>query len=136
MYGSFPIWFEEGFAHFGEFYMTETLEDGVARNREDLEFLGFDAALYVGFYRDPSFEGYLAERMQGFLFMNHVYEMNGIDALIATVREIRTKSLSDQELLRVFVGYGTSEERNRMEEHFCQNVVGTSRNYCPPDKPF
>lgn len=136
MYGSFPTWFEEGFAHFVEFYMTETLADGVVRNHEDLAYLGFDDSLYVGAYRDPSIEGYLAERMRGFLFMNEIYELNGIDALIGTVREIRTKSLSDQELLRVFVGHGASEERQRIEEYFCQSVVGTSRNYCPPDKPF
>ena len=136
MYGSFPIWFEEGFAHFVEFYMTETLEEGIALNRDDLAFLGFDDKLYVGAYRDPSAAGYLAERMQGFLFMNSVYERNGIDALIGTIREIRTKSLGDQELLRVFVGHGTGEEQRRMEELFCESVVGTSRNYCPPDKPF
>ena len=136
MYGSFPTWFEEGFAHFVEFYMTETLPEGVASNQEDLAYLGFDDALYVGFYRDTSLEGYLPERMQGFLFMNSVYEKNGIDGLIGTVREIRTKSLSDQELLRVFVASGTKEEQRRIEEHFCEKVIGTSRNYCPPDKPF
>ncbi|MDX1430519.1 MAG: hypothetical protein R3282_09535, partial [Rhodothermales bacterium] len=136
MYGSFPIWFEEGFAHFVEFYMTETLEDGIAQFQEDLAFLGYDTSLHVGAYRDPSEAGYLAERMQGFLFMNAVYEANGIDALIGTIREIRTKSLSDQELLRVFVGYGENDQRDRMEQLFCEQVIGTSRNYCPPDSPF
>jgi hypothetical protein len=136
MYGSYPIWFEEGFAHFLEFYMTDTLDEGISRNMDDLAYLGFDTALHVGPYRDPSVAGYLAERMEGFLFMNGVYELNGIDALIGTVREIRTKSLNDQELLRVFVAYGTTEEKRRMEQYFCENVIGTSRNYCPPDKPF
>jgi len=68
--------------------------------------------------------------------MNAIYELNGIDALIGMVREILTKSLSDQEFLRVFVGHGASEEYQRIEEYFCQSVAGTSRNYCPPDKPF
>jgi hypothetical protein len=136
MYGSYPIWFEEGFAHFMEFYMTDTLAEGVQKNLDDLAYLGFDSDLYVGIYRDPSVAGYLAERAQGFLFMNGVYELNGLDALIGTIGEIRTKSLSDQELLRVFVGYGTSEQQQNMEDYFCEHVVGTSRNYCPPDKPF
>jgi hypothetical protein len=136
MYGSFPIWFEEGFAHFVEFYMTETLDEGISRFQDDLAYLGFDEKLYVGPYRDPSVEGYLAERMEGFLFMNGVYELNGIEALIGTIQEIRTKSLNDQELLRVFVAHGSKDEQQRMEDFFCENVVGTSRNYCPPDKPF
>jgi hypothetical protein len=136
MYGSYPIWFEEGFAHFVEYYMTESLEDGIAQFEGDLAYLGYDTALYVGAYRDPSEAGYFAERMQGFLFMNGVYELNGLDALIGTIQEIRTKSLNDQELLRVFVGYGTREQRQAMEEYFCDSVVGTSRNYCPPDGPF
>ena len=132
MYGSFPAWFEEGFAYFVGYYMTGVLEQNVqdARNA-----LGGDW-LFVGAYRDLSPEGYFREQIEGMLFMNGVFDLNGIEALIGTVRQVRTKSLGDQELLRAFVAYGTSEEQRRMEEYFCENVVGTSRNYCPPEKPF
>jgi hypothetical protein len=132
MYGSFPAWFEEGFAYFVGYYMTGVLEQNVNDARAAL---GGDW-LFVGAYRDPSAEGFFREQVEGMLFMNGVYELNGIDALIGTVRQVRTKSLGDQELLRAFVSYGTSEEQQRMEGYFCENVVGTSRNYCPPDKPF
>lgn len=132
MYGSFPTWFEEGFAYFVGYYMTDALEENVQAATDALG----GAWLYVGAYRDTSDAGFFREQVEGMLFMNGVYELNGIDALIGTVREIRTKSLSDQELLRTFVSYGTTEQQRRMEDYFCENVVGTSRNYCPPEKPF
>jgi hypothetical protein len=132
MYGSFPTWFEEGFAYFMGYYMTGVLEENV---QEATNALG-ETYLFVGPYRDPSIEGFYREQVEGMLFMNGVYELNGIDALIGTVRQIRTKSLSDQELLRTFVSYGTTEEQRRLEQYFCDNVLGTSRNYCRPDKPF
>ncbi|HEU0073563.1 MAG TPA: hypothetical protein VFS30_06090 [Dehalococcoidia bacterium] len=132
MYGSYPAWFEEGFAYFVGYYMTDTLEENVQLAKDALG----GTWLYVGAYRDTSDIGFLREQIEGMLFMNGVYEINGIDALIGTVRQIRTKSLSDQELLRTFVSYGTGEEQRRMEAYFCENVVGTSRNYCPPEKPF
>jgi len=132
MYGSFPAWFEEGFAYFVGYHMTGVLEQNV---QEAKEALG-GTWLFVGAYRDTSDVGFFREQVEGMLFMNGVVEMNGIDALIGTVRQVRTKSLSDQELLRAFVSYGTTEEQRRMEEYFCENVIGTSRNYCPPDKPF
>jgi hypothetical protein len=133
MYGSFPTWFEEGFAYFVGYYMTGTIEENVEAAKAAL---GEDTALYVGLYRDTSDIGFIREQIEGMLFMNGVYELNGIDALIGTVREVRTKSLNDQELLRAFVSYGASEQQQRMEGYFCENVVGTSRNYCPPEKPF
>jgi hypothetical protein len=132
MYGSFPTWFEEGFAYFVGYYMTGELEENVQLAKDALG----DTRLFVGPYRDVSDAGFFREQIEGMLFMNAVYEMNGIDSLIDSVRQIRTKSLSDQELLRIFVAHGPSEEQQRMEAYFCENVVGTSRNYCPPDKPF
>lgn len=132
MYGSFPTWFEEGFAYFVGYYMTGALEENVQLAKDALG----GTQLYVGPYRDTSDIGFLREQVEGMLFMNGVYELNGIDALIGTVQQIRTKSLSDQELLRTFVSYGTVEEQRRMEDYFCENVVGTSRNYCPPEKRF
>jgi hypothetical protein len=132
MYGSFPAWFEEGFAYFVGYHMTGVLEQNV----QEAEAALGGRYLFVGAYRDTSDVGYIREQVEGMLFMNSVFELNGIDALIGTVRQVRTKSLSDQELLRAFVSYGTTEQQRRMEEHFCEFVVGTSRNYCPPDKPF
>jgi len=132
MYGSFPTWFEEGFAYFMGYYMTGVLDENV---KEAKDALG-DTRLFVGAYRDLSDIGFIREQVEGMLFMDAVYEMNGIDSLTDSVRQIRTKSLSDQELLRVFVSHGPTEEQHRMEAYFCENVVGTSRNYCPPEKPF
>jgi hypothetical protein len=132
MYGSFPTWFEEGFAYFVGYYMTGELDENVQYAKDALG----DTRLFVGPYRDVSDTGFFREQIEGMLFMNAIYEMNGIDSLIDSVRQIRTKSLSDQELLRIFVAHGDSEEQNRTEAYFCENVVGTSRNYCPPDKPF
>jgi hypothetical protein len=130
MYGQFPTWFEEGFAHFVEYYMTEELDIAVTRYHKDLAYLGTDTRLHVGPYRDSSVAGYLAEREQGFLFFKALYDMRGIDGVTAIVRKLRTKSLGDQELLREFVQFGSTEEQRAMQAYFCDNVIGTARNYC------
>jgi hypothetical protein len=130
MYGKFPTWFEEGFAHFVEYYMTDELDVATQQYHKDLAYLGTDTRLYVGAYRDTSVAGYLAEREQGFLFFRALYDMRGIEGLTAIVRKLRTKSLTDQELLREFVQFGSTEEQRAMQAYFCENVVGTARNYC------
>lgn len=136
MYGSFPIWFEEGFAHFVEYYLTDSLDEGVARHHRDLSYVRSDSRLHVGVYRDNSFEGYIAERAQGFLFMKAVFDLNGIEGVTDAVRSLRTKSLGDQELLRAFAQHGTPEQQKRMAAYFCDSVRGTTRNYCAPTGPF
>jgi hypothetical protein len=130
MYGKFPIWFEEGFAHFVEYYLTESLEQAAKEFAADLAHLGSDTRLYVGAYRDSSLAGYLAERAQGFLFMKAVHDLNGIESLMGTVRSLRTKSLGDQDLLRAFVQYGTRDQQDRLKTHYCDQVIGVARNYC------
>ncbi|HWC29219.1 MAG TPA: hypothetical protein VG845_03960 [Dehalococcoidia bacterium] len=130
MYGKFPIWFEEGFAHFVQYHLTGTLDQGAAEATAALRQLRTDGRLYVGEYRDSSFAGYLAERAQGFLFMKAVYELKGLEGLTQLLGKLRTKSLGDQELLREFVQFGSLEEQRAMQAHFCAAVVGTARNYC------
>ena len=130
MYGKFPIWFEEGFAHFVEYHLTEALEQGAEAFAADLDYLGTDTKLYVGPYRDSSFAGYLAERAQGFLFMKGVYDLKGIEGLMPLLAKLRTQTMGDQELLREFVQFGTVEEQRAMQDYFCENVVGTARSYC------
>jgi hypothetical protein len=130
MYGTFPIWFEEGFAHFLEYYLTESLDAAVKEHREFLRYIGLDGKLFVGPYKDGSVAGYLAERSQGFLFMKAVYDLKGIERLMPILAKVRTQTMGDQELLREFVGFGSSEEQRAMQDLFCKNVVGTARNYC------
>jgi hypothetical protein len=130
MYGQFPIWFEEGFAHFVEAHLTETMDQAVKDHTDFLRAIGSDSRLYVGSYRDDSFAGYLAERSQGFLFMKAVLDLKGIEGLTALLAKLRTQTLTDQELLREFVQFGTTEEQRTMQEHFCDYVIGSTRNYC------
>jgi len=136
MYGKFPIWFEEGFAHFVEFYFTDGLDKAVKQFTADLKYLGTDTKLYVGVYRSDGVAGYIAEREQGFLFMKAVYDLQGIAGVTDAVRALRTHSLGDQDLLREFVQHGTPADQEKMKAYFCKNVVGTSRNYCPASGPF
>jgi hypothetical protein len=131
MYGKFPVWFEEGFAHFMEYYLTDALDAGVRDFTYVLRTVGApDTALYVGPYKDGSLAGYLAERAQGFLFMKAVYDMRGIEGLTAILAKLRTQTLTDQELLREFGQFGTADEQRAMAEYMCKNVVGSARNYC------
>jgi hypothetical protein len=130
MYGTFPVWFEEGFAHFVEYYLTDGLDQAVRDYNADLRYLGADGRLYVGPYKDGSLAGYLAERAEGFLFMKAVFDLKGIEGLTTLLSKLRTKTLGDQELLREFVQFGTTDEQRAMKEYFCKNVVGTAGNYC------
>jgi hypothetical protein len=130
MYGTFPTWFEEGFAYFMGYYMTDDLDAGTKQMTSWLKAVGSDNRLYVGIYKDGSDAGYIAELAQGFLFMKAVYETRGIEGLTAILAKLRTQTLTDQELLREFVQFGSTEEQRAMQDYFCKNVVGTSRNYC------
>ena len=130
MYGTFPTWFEEGFAYFMGYYMTDDLDAGTKEMTSAVRAVGTDARLYVGPYKDGSEAGYIAELAQGFLFMKAVQEMRGIEGLTAILGKLRTKTLTDQELLREFVQFGTAEEQRAMQDYFCKNVVGTARDYC------
>ena len=62
--------------------------------------------------------------------MKSIYEARGIEGLSAILTKLRTKTMTDQELLREFVQFGTAEEQRAMKDYFCKNVVGTAGNYC------
>jgi hypothetical protein len=130
MYGKFPTWFEEGFAYFMGYYMTDDLDAGTKQMKDWLRLVGSDNRLYVGPYKDGSDAGYIAELAQGFMFMKSIYDARGIEGLTAILSKLRTQTLTDQELLREFAQFGTTEEQRAMADYFCKNVVGTARNYC------
>ena len=124
MYGLFPIWFEEGFAHFLELYLTDSLELGVTAYRADLAALDKDPRLDLTIFRLNSFEDVLAERAQGLLFLNGLYEIEGIEGLTRMVRALRTKTYTDQSLLRAIVEQGSPDNQERLSLLICQGVIG------------
>jgi hypothetical protein len=130
MYGTFPTWFEEGFAHFMEYYLTDSLDTGAKDHTDFLKRIGLDDTLWIGPYKDGSTLGYLAERSQGFLFMKAVYDLKGIEGLMPLLAKLRTQTMGDQELMREFAQFGSIEEQRAMQDHLCQKVLGTARDYC------
>ena len=130
LYGLFPTWFEEGMAHFVEHYLTDSLEAGVRSYNTDLRRLARDSRLDIRPNRLYTFSDELAERAQGFLFLNGVYTILNADGLSTAMRTLRTKTLGDQELLRVLVQQGPLETQARLAQHVCRSVIGTTRDYC------
>jgi hypothetical protein len=131
LYGIFPTWFEEGFAYFMEHYMTEALPQGVAFYKGQLKAAKLDTKVLIGHER-PFGANYGYDSATGFLFMNAMYEANGIEAVTETIRSLRTKTFNDQDLIRILVSTGSPEQQTILKRVVCENVLGTTRNYCAP----
>ena len=130
LYGIFPTWFEEGFAHFMEYYLTDTLTEGEAYYLEELTYLEADRILNVGPKPGYDFYDYYVDRVTGFLFVKGLYDLNGIEHVVETIRSLRTKTFTDQELLKRLIETDDPERRAALEAYVCENVIGTTRNYC------
>jgi hypothetical protein len=130
LFGSFPIWFEEGFAHFAEFYLTDNLEPSVREYTLALQQLRRDPRLDVSARRPQTTQDYLAERARGYLFLKGVYDIKGIEGIKAMIRELRTHTYNDQDLMRAIMSSGPADQSQQMAALVCKGVVGTTRNYC------
>jgi hypothetical protein len=127
VYGIYPTWFEEGFAHFLEFYLTNTLDVGTREYSVWLARSGYDAKLDLR-RRGSTFDD--VDRARGFLFMKAIYDIRGIDGISESVRSMRKKTLTDQELIRGLAQSGPPEDQKRVGQLVCDRVVGTTHNYC------
>jgi hypothetical protein len=131
LYGIFPTWFEEGFAHFMEYYLTDTLDEGEAYFRDQLAELEAEPVLNIGPKPGYDFYAYVVDRATGFLFVKGLYQLNGIDGVVDTIRSLRTKTFTDQDLLKRLIATDDPARREALEDFVCRNVIGTTRNYCP-----
>jgi hypothetical protein len=71
------------------------------------------------------------DRATGFLFVKGLYQLNGIDGVVDTIRSLRTKTFTDQDLLKRLIATDDPARREALEDFVCRNVIGTTRNYCP-----
>jgi hypothetical protein len=131
LYGIFPTWFEEGFAYFMEHYMTDSIALGVTAFKRDLAAARIEPKVRVGTARGFG-PDYALDSATGFLFMNAMYEANGIEAIAETIRSLRTKTFNDQDLIRILVSTGSPDQQAIVKRVVCENVIGTTRNYCTP----
>ncbi|MPZ50586.1 MAG: hypothetical protein GEU75_15030 [Dehalococcoidia bacterium] len=90
LYGIFPIWFEEGMAHFMEYHLTDELSEGAGLYTQNLTQIRRDPRLDIRAARPQTTVDYLAERARGFLFLKGLYDIGGIDGISAMIRELRT----------------------------------------------
>jgi len=130
LYGIFPTWFEEGFAHFMEYYLTDTLPEGEAYFLGQMAELDAEPVLNVGAKPGFDFYDYIIDRATGFLFIKGLYEVNGIEAVVETIRSLRTKTFSDQQLLARLIETDDADRRAALEDYVCRTVIGATRNYC------
>jgi hypothetical protein len=130
LYGNFPIWFEEGFAHFMECHLTNTLDGCVRDFTRQLGSLRRDPSLDIRATRGRGVVDYLADRARGFLFLKALNDAIGIENLSKMLRNLRTHSYGDQDLIRAIVGEGTLETQALTAQVVCKNVIGTVRSYC------
>jgi hypothetical protein len=132
MYGIFPTWFEEGMAHFLENYQTGSLDTGVREYTAELQFLRRDHRLDLRPKRGYNALDEYAERAQGFLFLKALYDIEGIEGMSKTIRDLRTRTYSDQELLRALVASAAADKQAAVSQMLCQRVLGSTRDYCNP----
>jgi hypothetical protein len=131
LYGIFPTWFEEGYAYFVGMYLTGTLESGLKEYRTELTRAKIDPRVYIGAARGFGSD-YFVDSATGLLFMNALYEANGMEVVTATIRSLRSKTFDDQALIRTLVSTGTPEQQAIVKQVVCKHFVGTTRNYCVP----
>jgi hypothetical protein len=43
---------------------------------------------------------------------------------------LRTKTFTDQELIKRLIETDDPDRRTALEAYICENVIGTTRNYC------
>jgi hypothetical protein len=129
LYGIFPTWFEEGYAYFVGRYMTGQLEATSAEYKTLLARLKLDHRVRIGAERGFGSD-YDIDSATGFLFMNALYEANGIEPVVETIRSLRSKTFNDQDLIRILVSTGTPEQQEIVKQVVCQHVLGSTRNYC------
>ena len=131
MYGIFPLWFEEGLAHFLENYQTGSLGLAERKYTNELNLLRRDIRLDLRPKRYTATDQY-AERAQGFLFMKALFDIEGIEGLSQTIRALRTRTYSDQDLLRALVAQAPTDQQPLVTQMLCQRVLGSTRDFCSP----
>lgn len=132
LYGIFPTWFEEGFAHFVEYFLTSGLDAGAKYFDDELAQIKADTKLYIGPNARYDFADYVAERAQGFLFLKGFYDITGIDAVSATIRSLRTRTFNDQDLIRTLIQNSPADKQQALRQFVCNDVRGTTHDYCTP----
>ncbi len=130
LYGIFPTWFEEGFAYFMEYYLTSDLDAGVKYFTDALSQLETSTKLYLGLETSNNLFFYLSQSGQGFLFLKGFYDITGIDSVTATIRSLRTKTFSSQDLIRTLIQNSPSDKQRPLSDFVCQDVRGLTHNYC------
>jgi hypothetical protein len=131
LYGIFPLWFEEGFAHFMEYYTAGRLEHGGRDFTLELREIRRDNKLDIR-SRPATPIDEIADRARGFLFIKGLYDLKGDESFSRLMRSLRTRTVVAQDLIRAIAADGTPEEQKATAALLCKQVVGTTRTYCVP----
>jgi hypothetical protein len=130
VYGLFPTWFEEGFAYFMGYYLTDALDRGTQSATADLRAMNADNKINIINYGYYTGRQYLAETRSGFLFVKSLYDIEGIDGLSKTVKALRSKSYNDNEMLAAILQQAAPGVQAQVRKLFCDRIVGSTHAYC------
>ena len=132
VYGSFPVWFEEGIAYFLGYEFTGRLPQATSEAEAHLRRIGADNKVDIINYGFYTTWDYFAETRRGFLFVKSLYDILGMEGLSPMVKQLRTKTYNDNELLQAIIAQTPVEKQNAVRKLFCDRLIGASRNYCIP----
>jgi hypothetical protein len=128
-YGLFPLWFEEGLAHFMEYYLTDQLEKEATLMIS--QFTRARSTVWLDVRQINYTLGHeIVERAGGFLVLKSLYDIHGIEGLGALIRNLRTKKYNDQELVAAIYANASPDLQPKVRQLFCDRVTGTTKNYC------
>jgi hypothetical protein len=134
LYGIFPLWFEEGMAHFVQHYLTGSLEEGTRLYSGHLRQLARDQRLDLRYRTSYTFADEIAERAQGFLFISAFHDAQGIDGVVETLKPLRKQTFNGngQDLIAEMARLGSAETQAKTAKVICEHTIGARRDYCVP----
>jgi hypothetical protein len=130
VYGHFPTWFEEGLAYYIGAYMSGQLEQDARLALMDLSLLHAPNKVDIFNYHLYTEWDYLTEIRTGFLFVKSLVDVEGMDGLSQTVKSMRSKTYSDNELVSAILQLAPLDLQGQIRKLLCERIVGTTRNYC------
>src|SRR5688500_5428973 len=100
LYRTFPIWIETGMAYCIENYSMGSIDYMAGEFESEWRQFRMDSRLYLRFRKTGTYLDRRIDEARGFLSLNALYRVKGIEAISSMVRTLRIQHYSDQDLVR------------------------------------